>query len=82
MAFLILLTNALIPELHLPYGFPILAGAYEDFDPWWYQNVGLTIIFTMIINIAIPYCIQGIFIVIKKYKAFKDRGFSSDMSMT
>ena len=30
--------------------FPLFTGTYNDFDPKWYKNIGITILFSMIIN--------------------------------
>jgi hypothetical protein len=35
--------------------FPFFTGIYSDFDPRWYQNVGVTIIFCLILNIGTPH---------------------------
>jgi hypothetical protein len=35
--------------------FPLFTGAYDDLDPGWYANVGVTILFYMIINILTPH---------------------------
>jgi hypothetical protein len=63
-----LITNSLIPEFHLPKGFPIFAGGYTDFDTLWYFEVGTTIILTMIINCFMPHLIQ---ILAYQYRVFK-----------
>jgi len=52
-----LLTNGLVPEFHLPYGFPVFAGGFMDFGTIWYLEVGTTIILTMIINTVMPHLI-------------------------
>ena len=38
-----------IEELDLPSDFPILKGTYKKFNSEWYQKIGTTIAFTMII---------------------------------
>lgn len=81
-AFLILLTNAWIPEVYFPYGVPVLASGYQDFDVWWYQNVGLTLIMTVLTNIFIPQLIQLYSVAMIAYRAYSDRNFTKDQRVT
>lgn len=55
-AIVILIVNINISEVkNWDSSFPLFTGLYSDFNPAWFQNVGVTIIFVMILNILTPH---------------------------
>lgn len=56
---LILIVNAQISGV--PGWLPILNGDYDDFSTGWYKQVGVAIIFTMMIGIISPHIANGMF---------------------
>ncbi|KAF0697360.1 Aste57867_11946 [Aphanomyces stellatus] len=63
-------------------GVQIFTGKYSDFTVAWYNDVGVSLMLTMLINMVSPHA--GIFItyVILETNRFIDRGFSFDFSIT
>ncbi|TMW68688.1 hypothetical protein Poli38472_006156 [Pythium oligandrum] len=62
--------------------FPILNGKYADLSPGWYNDVGVSIILTMIVNTYSPH-IYVIFDYVRlEAKRLMDRGFSFNYSLT
>eukprot|EP01083_Nonionella_stella_P011988 34018_1 len=53
-ALIILCVNAKFESLNLMF---LFEGEYEDFEPEWYQVVGVSLLLTMIMNIANPHLI-------------------------
>lgn len=53
---LLVLVNMKIENIHetIP-DFPFFAGNYDDMDPSWYENVGVMILISMIVNIVTPH---------------------------
>jgi hypothetical protein len=53
--------------------FPLFTGMFSDLDPNWYQNVGVTILFSMILNIITPHLVPLVTFLIKSCKRSCDR---------
>jgi len=45
----------------MPSWSPILNGQFEDFTTEWYKQIGVSIIFTMLIGIVSPHIANGMF---------------------
>ena len=53
---LIIIVNTKISALQVKFpNFPFFAGNYDDIDPSWYNNVGATLLFSMILNVFTPH---------------------------
>ncbi|RHY90031.1 hypothetical protein DYB35_001248 [Aphanomyces astaci] len=63
-------------------GVKIFSGKYSDFSVSWYNDVGISLMLTMLINMVSPHA--GVFItyVVVEFQRFSDRGFSFDMTIT
>ncbi|RHY34758.1 hypothetical protein DYB32_000693 [Aphanomyces invadans] len=63
-------------------GIKIFTGKYSDFSVSWYNDVGISLMLTMIINMVSPHA--GVFItyVVLEIKRFADRSFSFDWTIT
>uniref|UniRef100_K3WQ59 Anoctamin transmembrane domain-containing protein n=1 Tax=Globisporangium ultimum (strain ATCC 200006 / CBS 805.95 / DAOM BR144) TaxID=431595 RepID=K3WQ59_GLOUD len=62
--------------------FAILNGKYSDFTPAWYNDVGIALMLTMIINTFSPHMYVVVHYIAMEAKRFYDRGFSFDYSIT
>ncbi|GMH83627.1 hypothetical protein TrVE_jg11384 [Triparma verrucosa] len=62
--------------------FGLLGGGYDDFGEVWYLEIGVPIIMTMIINMISPHVSTFVTWILKRYKQWKDRSFSSDHGIT
>ena len=66
----------------MPTFFPILSGKYTDFTVEWYNNVGVTVMLTMFVNIFTPH-IGGIIAYLKNgFFRCLDRNCRKDMRKT
>ncbi|CAK4137110.1 unnamed protein product [Aphanomyces euteiches] len=63
-------------------GFKLFSGKYSDFSVNWYNDIGISLMLTMIINMVSPHADVFITYVIMEMKRFIDRGFSFDFSIT
>lgn len=63
-------------------GLALFSGKYADFSVAWYNDVGVALMLTMVINIFAPH--GSIFIknFILQFRRFRDRHWSFDMSRT
>lgn len=61
---------------------PILNGKYSDFTPAWYNDVGVALMLTMIINTFSPHVYVVINYLSLEFRRCYDRGFSFDYSLT
>lgn len=62
--------------------FPILTGKYSDFTPAWYNDVGVALMLTMIINTFSPHVYVVVNYLALEAQRFYDRGWSFDFSVT
>jgi len=62
--------------------FGLLGGTYNDFGEEWYENIGVPIILTMIINMISPHISTVAQWLMKRYKQWADRSCSKDRSIT
>lgn len=60
----------------------VLSGKYSDFSPEWYNDVGVQLTLTMIINTFSPHASIIIEYLTLEFKRFADRGFSFDYTNT
>ncbi|TYZ65544.1 hypothetical protein PybrP1_007721 [[Pythium] brassicae (nom. inval.)] len=61
---------------------PILTGKYSDFTPAWYNDVGVALMLTMIINTFSPHVYAVLNYLALEARRFYDRGGSFDYSIT
>jgi hypothetical protein len=78
----ILLVNARILQIKLPYFIPLFQGKYPDFSVDWYRVVGSTISFTMLINIVSPHIGALIGMMLGGCRKCCDRGCSCNKKNT
>ena len=57
----------------------LLRGNYTDFSINWYQNVGISICITLLMNIFSPYGMSLLRVVIITSKRWADRGFTTNV---
>jgi len=70
---LLLLVNANLAEHHYIPGHSIVNGAYYDYSPQWYIDVGFKLVQTQLIAVFVPYCTTvGVGVVVPKLKKFMD----------
>ena len=75
-----MLVNASLSEAGLPISF--FNGQYPDFTFEWYDDVGASLVQTMLINAFSPIIEFGVFYILGVMLRWKDRGFSNDTSKT
>lgn len=61
---------------------PILTGKYSDFTPAWYDDVGVALMLTMVINTFSPHVYALLHYLALETRRFYDRGGSFDYSIT
>lgn len=61
---------------------PVLAGKYSDFTPAWYNDVGVSLMLTMIINTFSPHVYAVLHYGALETRRFVDRGWSFDYAIT
>jgi len=81
-AVLIILVNANLNLQNVPENFPLFNGDFADFTVKWYQVVGSTIGFTMILNIFSPHFGAFMKMFCRGCKKCYDRRCSCDKRIT
>jgi hypothetical protein len=56
--------------------FPLFTGKFSDLDPGWYSVVGVTILFSMLLNIIVPHVSVAAGVLITYVFRYLDSGFS------
>jgi hypothetical protein len=60
----------------------LLGGTYDDFGEAWYENIGVPIILTMIINMISPHATTIIQWRMKRFFQWRDRAYSKNTEIT
>ncbi len=80
----ILLVNLNVQAVRDYFGgrFILFTGMFDDFNPLWYNNIGVTILLSMIINILSTHSQSVTFFLIKLFQRFLDSGCGCDGKKT
>jgi hypothetical protein len=79
IAMVVLLVNFKV-KIDALKDFPILNGKYEEFTVEWYQDVGATLCYTILMSTVTPHASKIALPTVTMIKRMWDRGWSNDVS--